>query len=191
MNTQLFKRLLIGSSVTCALLSGCSATDSSRNDAATSNYTPSASAPAGKTIVLPNLVNYAENASVPQAVKDECNTPNQFADFLKTFSQANGYTVVSADQANSNTLVLDVEIDQVHAPAGGAWSGPKFVIASGTLQKNGEQLGDFKVRRTTTGGAFAVFKGVCSLVGRDVKTMSKDISTWLDNPATNSRLGEL
>lgn len=41
------------------------------------------------------------------------------------------------------------------------------------------------------GGAFGAFKGTCSILGRDVKAMAKNISRWITSPTKNTRLGEL
>ncbi|MEJ2404442.1 MAG: hypothetical protein P8171_09165 [Candidatus Thiodiazotropha sp.] len=35
------------------------------------------------------------------------------------------------------------------------------------------------------------FKGTCSILGRCVKALGKDISEWLINPTMNARLGEM
>jgi hypothetical protein len=41
------------------------------------------------------------------------------------------------------------------------------------------------------GGAFGGFKGSCSVLGRTVKALGKDIAQWLVQPAKGSQLGDL
>ncbi|MBT1065815.1 hypothetical protein KJY73_19740 [Bowmanella sp. Y26] len=145
----------------------------------------------GKVILIENSIPYSEDASVPDAVRAECSANSDFAGFIKTYARKRGFSPVSGDAAPDGALTLKVQIDDVYAPAGGAWSGAKYVIASGTLLDGGKEVGTFKVKRTTSGGAFAAFKGTCSFVGRNVKAMANDISVWLQNPTKNGRLGEM
>lgn len=144
----------------------------------------------GKPIIIADSVPYASNANVPHAVKSECATGPDFSKFLKSYARSQGFDPVSKENAPAGALVLDVEIDHVYAPQGGAWSGPKYVTALGKLVEGGKEVGSFRVKRTTSGGAFAVFKGTCSFVGRNVKAMANDIGRWLNNPSKDSRLGE-
>ena len=91
----------------------------------------------------------------------------------------------------ANTEVLKVKIVEVMGGSGGAWSGGKFVSISGTLQKNGKILGDFKARRISGGGVFGGYKGTCSIMGRCVRTLGKDVAEWLQHhPAKNDVLGD-
>ncbi len=41
------------------------------------------------------------------------------------------------------------------------------------------------------GGLFAGFKGSCSVLGRTVKAIGKDIAEWLVNPVLDADLGDL
>ena len=82
--------------------------------------------------------------------------------------------------------VLALEITEVHAPGGGAFSGPKWMSVKGELFDNGKQIGSFRAKRLSTGGAFGGFKGTCAIIGRCSKTLGSDIAGWLGSPTPNA-----
>ena len=41
------------------------------------------------------------------------------------------------------------------------------------------------------GGAFAGYKGSCSVLGRTVKAMGKDVAQWLKAPTDEAALGDM
>ena len=140
------------------------------------------------SVQLASSIPYAENANVNGNVKDKCQLDTKLASFIKT----NETSVVLTDEPlseKSSGKILLLEITNVQATGGGAWSGPKSVSVAGKLFDNGIQVGDFTGSRYTTGGAFGGFKGTCALVGRCVKSLGKDIGQWLKNPAPGSSLG--
>jgi hypothetical protein len=61
----------------------------------------------------------------------------------------------------------------------------------GKLYQDGKEIGAFTGRRNSMGGAFGGFKGSCSVLGRTVKALGKDIAQWLVQPAKGSQLGDL
>ena len=67
----------------------------------------------------------------------------------------------------------------------------KYSAARGTLFENGKKLASFEARRQSMGGAFAGYKGSCSVLGRTVKAMGKDVAAWLKQPNDNALLGDL
>lgn len=146
-----------------------------------------------ESLVIDSKVPYAEDARVRDAVKDECELEQKFARFIKEYAENKGFTVIKSndEKAKDVSKRLFVEIDDVRGSGGGAWSGGKMVHAVGKLTENGKTIGTFKVQRTSGGGAFGAFKGTCSILGRDVKAMGKDISAWLKKPKMKSYLGEL
>ncbi|XQW84887.1 hypothetical protein ACOYR1_17455 [Thalassotalea piscium] len=146
-----------------------------------------------ESIVIDNKIPFAEGANIRDAIKDECELEEKFSRFIKAYAKDRGFTVLenSDDKAKSVEKYLSVEIDRVHGNGGGAWSGGKMVHATGKLTEAGKLIGTFNVQRTSGGGAFGAFKGTCSILGRDVKAMAKDISVWLTKPKMQSNLGEL
>jgi len=98
---------------------------------------------------------------------------------------ATGSTTGSAD-----AQVLTIEFEDVQGAAGGAWSGPKSVVIKGSLSQNGKMLGDFKARRIPVAYVWR-YKGTCSILGRCVKTLGKDVAEWLAHPTPQAVLGDL
>jgi len=141
----------------------------------------------GKVLVLPEKIPYGENIS--QKVKNECNLDGKLSQFLKANGQKY-FTEVKTGKSAPGDYVLNVEIYDADNRGGGAWSGSKFVTLKGQVKQNGKVLGTFTARRYTGGGAFAGFKGTCSLLGRCVKTLASDIANWAQSPTKEARLGD-
>ena len=146
-----------------------------------------------ETVVIDDKVGFAKGASIKSAVRNECGLEDKFANFLEQYISDAGMTVVraSSDAAKGVSKRLHVEIDRVGGAGGGGWTGGKMVHAVGTLKENGKIIGSFSVQRSSSGGAFGAFKGTCSLMGRDVKSMARDVSEWITSPTKDARLGEL
>ncbi len=136
-------------------------------------------------IGIPESVPFAEDSDVPAKVEAECKLGEKVATFIGKYSKN---TEISTDP--SKGLYLNMEITEVHAPAGGGWSGPKWMEVTGTLQENGQDKASFRAKRFSTGGAFSGFKGTCAIIGRCTKAIGKDISKWLKNPEDGAELGD-
>ncbi len=148
--------------------------------------TPPASAQATK---VPRSIPFANNAAVPDAVRSQCELQTKVPEFL---AQSAGSSVELVDGAPSRKQgrVLEMEITEVHAPGGGAFSGPKWMGVNGTLYDRGKQIGSFRAKRYSTGGAFGAFKGSCAIIGRCAKAIGQDIAGWLGAPSQNAQLGD-
>lgn len=134
---------------------------------------------------IPEAVPFAEDSDVPAKVEKECQLGEKVATFVGKYSKN---TEISADPGTG--LYLNMEITEVHAPAGGGWSGPKWMEVTGTLQENGQDKASFRAKRYSTGGAFSGFKGTCAIIGRCTKAIGKDIAKWLKNPEDGAELGD-
>ncbi len=143
------------------------------------------------TLAVPDSIPFAEDADVPAAVLNECNLNSKLAQFVRSYSKKHFNKVISIDAAGDNDKKLSISITDVHGSGGGAWSGGKSVKIEGTLTQNGKILGTFRALRASGGGAFGGYKGTCSILGRCVKTLGKDVAAWAANPSMDSRLGNL
>ena len=54
----------------------------------------------------------------------------------------------------------------------------------------GKTVSRFRAKRYSTGGAFAGFKGTCSIIGRCARAVGRDIAAWLEDPKDGALLGE-
>lgn len=137
---------------------------------------------------------FSETGMVKDSVKNECQLETKLPEFVKEYADSYGIEVELTEKSpgkKSKGKVLVLEITGTEGAGGGAWSGAKSVTVKGELFENGKSIGNFMASRYSTGGAFAGFKGTCSIMGRCVKTIGKDIATWLQNPTKNARLGDM
>ena len=147
-----------------------------------------AAAPAAAgPVKVAKTLSFSAESEVRQKVKDECALQTKIPAYLAQYSS--DVELVEGD-LGSEGRVLTIEITAVHAPGGGAFSGPKSVSVSGVLQENGATVGNFRGARYSGGGVFGGYKGTCAIVGRCGKAIGKDIATWLKNPGKDSLLGD-
>lgn len=146
----------------------------------------------GTGILVIQPVVFGKDAYVSDAVQKECELPGKLTRFVQENASGQYATILTeAGNAPADAQVLNIEIVNLIGSGGGAWSGPKMVEIKGTLSQNGQALGDFRARRTSGGGAFAAYKGTCSILGRCVKALGQDIAEWLQHPSAHSGLGEM
>jgi hypothetical protein len=67
----------------------------------------------------------------------------------------------------------------------------KYSRISGALYQDGDRVAGFRAVRASMGGAFAGYKGSCSVLGRTMKALGKDIAQWLTNPDDGAELGDM
>jgi hypothetical protein len=137
---------------------------------------------------VPRSIPFANNAAVPEAVRNQCELNTKVPEFI---AQSAGSSVELVDGPVSRKAgrTLEMEITEVHAPGGGAFSGAKWMSVNGTLYDQGKQIGSFRAKRYSTGGAFGAFKGSCAIIGRCAKAIGQDIAGWLAAPSQNAQLG--
>ena len=140
-----------------------------------------------QSVTVSRVIELTEASGASDKVKAECTLDTRLPKFIKDF----GKNVVLTDDVGDGTegRVLHMQITHVIGPGGGAWSGAKSVTVEGKLTENGEVIGTFTARRHSGGGAFGGYKGTCSILGRCIKAIGKDIAAWLANPTMKARLG--
>lgn len=140
---------------------------------------------AGEMVTIPAEVPLDPSTVVPGAFS-ECPTGAQIASFLQKGSDR-----VQVGTVPSDGHYIDMAITEVHMPGGGAWSGPKWLEVTGALREgDGDIVASFRAKRFSTGGAFAGFKGNCSIIGRCARAIAQDIAGWLRNPINGAELGD-
>ncbi|MCK7592369.1 hypothetical protein [Pseudomarimonas salicorniae] len=137
---------------------------------------------------------YSEDAEISEKVRSECLKLNgQLPAYTREFGAEFGVRVDLLDRIDTAAegRVLEVEIlDAVSM--GNAFIGhQKHSRIKGNLYENGQLVASFKGRRNSMGGAFAGYKGSCSVLGRTMKALGKDIAQWLQNPTDGARLGDM
>jgi len=147
---------------------------------------------AAGSITIAKQAPFAQQLSVPDAVRAECNLPTRVSEFVKEFADKSYDKVTLADNVSANTpgQALSMKIVGMSGAGGGAWSGAKHVTVQGTLWENGKVKGTFTAMRYSGGGAFGGYKGTCAILGRCVKAIGKDVGGWLLAPSMNAKLGD-
>ena len=151
------------------------------------------SAMAENSVTIAKQIPYSKDAEVPDAVAKECQLPEKISQFIQEYAKEDkkvDIKVVDSVSASTPGKVLVMEITNLEGTGGGAWSGAKFVTTKGILYENGKEIGSFKAKRRSGGGAFGGFKGTCSILGRCTKEIGKDVSEWLQSPTMNAKLGD-
>lgn len=129
---------------------------------------------------------FSEGANVPEKVKAECGLAAKLPAAIQQSADVELVDKVDTKAASA----LELAITEVHAPGGGAFSGPKWMEVQGKLYESGKLVGTFRAKRYSTGGVFGGFKGTCPIIGRCAQVIGKDIGQWLQAPAMNSELGD-
>jgi len=134
----------------------------------------------GRAITISSEMPYARDTFVDPAVINECKLPQQGAELLEAAAKAAGVELARSDNLKSaKGRVFVVEITQVMS-SGNAFTGHrKQVGVVGRLMDGDKELGVFRGARNSMGGAFAGFKGSCSVLGRCLEALSKDMAVWL------------
>jgi len=141
-------------------------------------------------IYMANYVPFKKGIFLRKAVRQECALEKKLAGFIKSNASDYHVNLVKGGKAKRSGRVLKIEIVNVHGSGGGAWSGAKSVAVEGKLLSNGKVVGSFSGQRSSGGGAFAGFKGTCSILGRTVKVLGRDVAAWLQNPVMGAVIGE-
>lgn len=135
---------------------------------------------------------YEDEDEIRQNILQECTKlGSKLSSFTQSFAKKKGININLVDSlqgVEGKTLTVHMT-DAVSS--GNAFIGHrKFVEIEGTLWENGKKIASFKGQRSSGGGAFAGYKSSCSVLGRCVKTLGKDIARWLENPVDKARIGE-
>lgn len=145
-------------------------------------------------IRMARVTPYADGARIAGKIKDECTRlPTQLADFTKEFGAEFGVEVELVDSvdAASEGRVLQVEITDAVSRGNPFIGHRKYTDIEGTLYENGATVASFRGSRESMGGVFGGYKGSCSVLGRTMKALGKDIAQWLRDPEDGAELGDL
>ncbi len=146
-----------------------------------------------ETIQVARSIPYAEEAEIAGKIMRECKLQTQLPEYIKIFGAKHGHSIELVDALDeaSEGKVLVVEIRDAVSEGNAFLGHHKSTSARGKLLENGVEVANFKVRRNSMGGAFAGYKGSCSVLGRTVKIMGEDIAKWLAAPSKDALLGDL
>ena len=149
---------------------------------------------AADPILVAKPVPFADEAIIAGKIKKECDIQNQLADYLEEYAREEQKIEVkfsSALNIEASGMVLDMQIKDAVSEGNPFIGHRKSTLVAGKLYRDGQLIGSFAARRNSMGGMFAGYKGSCSVLGRTVKSLGKDIAEWLKAPTMDAQLGDL
>lgn len=137
---------------------------------------PKGAAPKG--IQLSRSTPLAEGIHVHPEVLSECMIQTKLPQLIADRAP----TVTLVDKAGGPNR-LELKIVEIHAPNGGMFSGPKWLVVEGRLFSGGAQKGNFTVRESSMASATA-----CGMLDKVMRVMAGDIADWIPHPTKNATL---
>lgn len=145
-------------------------------------------------ISVQSVIPYSADSKIAKNIRNECTKlGSQFAQFTQQFGKKFEVDVQLADTIDTAAKgrVLQMEITEAVSMGNAFMGHQKYAAAKGTLYEDGKKVASFEARRQSMGGAFAGYKGSCSVLGRTVKAMGKDVAQWLKAPTDEAALGDM
>lgn len=185
MQNNIIRILLI---LVIAVFAGCGGNNNVRE---ANNQPPQA--PITGVVKIHTIIPFAKDNMIASNIMNECNIGEQLSEFITTYSKDKNIEVQRLPAVSSTDAgqVLLVEIINAVSEGNAFIGHRKFTQIKATLYRDGVELSSFVGARNSMGGAFAGFKGSCSVLGRTVEALGGDISNWFMNPVKNGRLGNL
>ena len=148
---------------------------------------------AADTVTIIDDVPYAAKAKVKSKVRNKCtDLGTKLSFFTQEFARDQGLTVEMSDAIDTSApgKVLHLEITGAVSKGNAFIGHRKSVDIRGTLWENNKKIASFTGNRDSGGGFAAGFKGSCSVLGRCVKALGKDIAYWLKDPTDGEHIGD-
>lgn len=146
-----------------------------------------------ETVRMQRSTPYADSSHVARKIRKECTDyQEKFSAYAEEFGRKMGVDIQRVDQVDPSDggAVLVVEITEAVSQGNAFIGHRKFSEIEGTLYRDGEKVASFVGARNSMGGAFAGYKGSCSVLGRTAKALGKDIAEWLTSPDDGDELGD-
>ena len=153
----------------------------------------SLAASAAEPVLMAKPVPFIDASLIAGNIKRECTIQDQLADYINEYAREHRIEVRFAAEVEPNAAaqVLDVRICESISQGNPFIGHRKSTTAVGKLSRDGALVASFTARRDSMGGMFAGYKGSCSVLGRTVKALGKDIAAWLLAPSMDAQLGDL
>jgi hypothetical protein len=125
---------------------------------------------------------YGKNANIGEKAQHKCKFDRELGRAVA--ESVPGAAVTSGGGAK----VLTLEITRVTG-ADPTWEGEMSVIVEGTLEKDGGEIGKFRLKRRAVGGITGGMKAVCTGLDDIAEQMAEDIAHWVTDPGPDDELG--
>lgn len=145
---------------------------------------------ANEPVIIASETPYEDPREIQKNVREECTSLNsKLAQFSRQYAQDHGIEIVYGDPDTNEGRALRMTITEAISRGNAFIGHRKSTTVHGTLVENGQDIASFRAKRNSGGGFGGGFKGSCSVLGRTVKTLGKDIAQWLANPEDDAWLG--
>ncbi len=138
------------------------------------------SAVAGTPVALLTPVTFAPTTDPRAEVRDECKLGDVLAthvgDALRRTNKGPGTT------ESTNGDVLKITVTTIWGARGNNWTGPKGLGLDAVIMHDGVVQRSTSLHRTTMGGFWGAFKGICGFMERDAASIAKDLARWSRDP---------
>jgi hypothetical protein len=140
----------------------------------------SAGAQAAGPVALLTPVSFAASTDARMEVRDECKLGDMLA--TRVGAALTRYTKSTGTTTSTDGDVVKVTVTTIWGARGNNWTGPKGLAIDADLMHDGKVERSTKMHRTTMGGFFGAFKGICSFMDRDAEGLAKEIAQWVRDP---------
>jgi len=136
---------------------------------------------AAGTILMFDVVPYAEGSQIPPEVLQECTAlGRQLADSTEKYGKQNGLNLVRAaalDPAKGGQVLVLRIVSVVSSRAMMAHT--KSVAIRADLYKGGQLVSNYAPSRNSGGGVFGAYTSSCGVLERTVNTLGSDVAKWV------------
>jgi hypothetical protein len=138
------------------------------------------SAAAATQVALLTPVVFAPTTDRRAAVREECKMGEMLekhvGDALRRANKGPGTT----DSTDGD--VLKITVTTIWGARGNGWTGPKGLGLDAAILHDGVVVRSTSLHRTTFGGFWGAFKGICGFMERDSASIAKDLARWSRDP---------
>lgn len=137
---------------------------------------------AAERILLADHVSLTGVFGATDAVREQCGLQTLIPELVA----AAGPDVQLVEGRPKGGRVLELRVAEVHAPGGGPFSGPKWIVVNAELHERGRVVATARAKRMTT----APFGGTCGQLQKVVRAIAVDLGAWLRDPQGSAELGD-
>jgi hypothetical protein len=142
-----------------------------------------AAAPAAaQPVTLSDHVTLTGVYGATDAVREQCGLQTLIPELVA----AAGPDVRLVEGRAKGGRVLELRVAEVHAPGGGPFAGPKWLVVNAELHEGGRVVASARAKRVTA----APFGGTCDQLQKVTRAIAVDLGAWLRDPRGAAELGD-
>jgi hypothetical protein len=130
-------------------------------------------------------VRFSEASGASDAVRRECGIQTNLPEYVRDASR--DVELVYGKRPRRGT-VLELEIEDVRAPGGGPFSGPRAMVVSAKLFERGRLVASARAKRRSSATPFS--GGNCAQLNRIARAIGRDVARWLEDPRSDAHFGD-